>query len=108
MSHTEHDYEFITESPTSMAKQFEHISFDNEKIIVEVKTKKTHKCKAVSVDDGEEVEVPIATPKKRKRRVNGKQALVQTMKKPKAKTNVFDEEEDDEPSEQITIHLFIE
>ena len=30
------------------------------------------------------------------------------MKKPKAKTDVFDEEEDDEPSKQITIHLFIE
>jgi len=42
--------------------------------------------------------------------VNGKQAPVQTMKKPKAKTNVFNEEEDDElePSKQITIHLFIE
>ena len=107
MSHTEHDYEFITESPTSMAKQFEHISSDNEEIIVEVKTKKTHKRKAVSADDGE-VEVPIAPPKKRKRRVNGKQALAQTMKKPKVKTNIFDEEEDDEPSKQITIHLFIE
>src|SRR5882762_4553070 len=106
MSYTEQNYEFITESPTSIAKQFEHVSSDDEEITVAVKTKKTRKRKAVSVDN--EVEVQIAPPKKRKKRVNGKQAPVQTMKKPKAKTDIFDEEEDDEPSKQITIHLFIE
>jgi len=58
-----------------MAKQFEQIRSDNEEMAVEVKTKKIHKRKMVSVDDEEEDVVPTAPPKKRKGRMNGSKDL---------------------------------
>jgi len=66
MSCTEHDYEFITESPTSMAKRFDTISSDREVTVVEVNTKRSHKCRPVSIDDEEEVEVLVATTQEEK------------------------------------------
>jgi hypothetical protein len=105
---TEHDYEFITESPTSMAKRFDTISSDREETVVEVNTKRSRKRRPVGIDDEEEVEVLVAPPKKRKQKGSGKQANVKPTKKVKSKTDVFQDDEDEEPSKTISIHLFIE
>jgi len=68
-----------------MAKRFDTISSDREVTVVEVNTKRSHKCRPVSIDDEEEVEVLVAPPKKRKQKVSGKQANVKLTKKAKSK-----------------------
>jgi hypothetical protein len=91
-----------------MAKQLMSQSTEE---VVEAKAKKSHKQKIASIDDEEVENIESGTAaKKREKKEAGKCiAAKMTMKKPKSKINIFNKDDDDEePSQKITIHLFIE
>src|SRR5882762_11345497 len=91
-----------------MAKQF--ASQSTEEVVVEAKAKKSHKRKIAPIDDEEveNIESGTTTEKRKKKEAVKRVAAKTTTKKPKSKIDIFDEDEDDEPSQKITIHLFIE
>jgi len=91
-----------------MAKQL--VSQSTEEVVVEAKAKKSHKRKIAPIDDEEveNIESGTTAKKRKKKEAVKRVAAKTTTKKLKSKIDIFDEDEDDEPSQKITIHLFIE
>jgi hypothetical protein len=122
MNKTEHQYEFVTESPISMAKKFLSSSPEVDKPDIASKKPRSHKHAVAAIDAKEENEdeefksVGERIPKKKtKMNVNVKEMVKVKEKpkkpKPKHKTDVFEDDKEDndgKPLKIVTIHILIE